>query len=845
MPVVRAVPFAAHRLLAGLISIGLLALVMDHALAVPRLEGVEGPAMAPVASGHLAVSEVMTGGASASDEFVELYNPTATTLPLEGLEVVYVTATGATVTRKASWAAGAAGVPAGAHLLVANGAGIFAGLADLSYANGLAATGGSVALREIGAAVAIDAVGWGTAANAWLETQAAPAPAAGSSLERLPGGSSGSGQDTDDNLLDFAVQPVPDPQNAGSAVIPGPSPSPGETASAVPTASPTASATPTGSMTPEPTATPSITQSPSISPTPTPTVAPTATPVPTPIPMTIAEARSEPDGATVTVEGVSLTGGDFTDGGGYLVDASAGIAVLVADGTFARGQRMLVTGTVDDRYAQRTIRATADTIVSLGAGSEPLPLDAATGSIDEALEGRLVEVSGVISSGVTTLSTGLAWDVDDGTGASRILVGTATGIDTSSWARGVGLTVVGVVGQRDSTGTGASGFRIQPRDPSDLLSVEPVATPGPSPTPQPTAAPVPSVTPSPTAIPSAPLVSIDEARAATTGTRLRVRGVVTAPSGLIEVGSAVVQDASGAILIRMGTDLGTLNLGQLVELDGTRATKAGMLSLRVSTAPQYLGTQADPEPLRRASGAVGEAEEARLVIVRGAISSAISRPRAGNVSFAVDDGSGPLRVTISTRSSISTGSLTRGAWLELRGVLSQETTGSAPSSGYRLWPRIPADLRVVATAVAGTTGTSTCCIGSRSPHAGSPGTTSGANEDQVVAQAAGRAPSLARPQATGSPRPLPTIGSAVATPRDVAAPAGGLVISGMGLAALAGLAAWFGRRRGPDDDQPTAEVAGDAAEAPETAGPLRLPRLSVLRSEAADARKERRILPPT
>ncbi len=79
----------------------------------------------------------MTGGTSASDEFIELYNPTTSTQPLEGLEVIYATSSGATVTRKAAWAAGAAGMPAGAHLLIANSAGIFAGLADVSYASGL------------------------------------------------------------------------------------------------------------------------------------------------------------------------------------------------------------------------------------------------------------------------------------------------------------------------------------------------------------------------------------------------------------------------------------------------------------------------------------------------------------------------------------------------------------------------------------------------------------------------------------------------------------------------------------------------------------------------------------
>jgi len=841
--VVRPVPLAARRLLAGLLSIGVLALAIDHALALPWNDGLGSSAALVPSPGHLVVSEVMTGGASASDEFIELYNPTAAALPLESLEVVYVTATGATITRKASWAAGSPGLPAGAHVLIANSGGIFAALADVAYANGLAATGGSVALRAIGASTAIDAVGWGNAANAWLETWPAAAPAAGSSLERLPGGSAGSTQDTDDNLLDFIVQSVPDPQNSGSPVVPGPSATPSPTGSAPPSATPTPTASPTMEPSVEPSATPSVEPpaSPTSSPSPTPTLTPTPspaatptatpslTPTPTAAPISIAEARSQPDGATVTVEGVSLTASDFNDGGGYLVDPSAGIAVLVTDGTFARGQLLRVTGTVDDRYAQRTIRATADSIASLGVGNAPLPLDTTTGSIGEGVEGRLVEVSGIITSAATTLSSGIAWDLDDGTGASRVLIGNATGIDTSSWARGVGLTLIGVVGQRDSSGTGTSGFRIQPRDAADVLSVEAIATPSASPTPEPSATPVASASSSPTPTSSDPLVTISAARAAATGTHLRVRAVVTAPSGLIEAGSAVVQDATAGILIRIGTDVGTLALGQLVELDGARATKAGMLSLRVEVQPLNLGAQADPEPLRRASGALREAEEARLVVVRGAISGAISRPRGGNVSFALDDGSGPIRVTISSRSGISTASLTTGAWLELRAVMAQETTGSAPSSGYRLWPRTPADLRLLASPVAAHASTTRCCIVGVSLPAGSAGDPAPLGEDQVIAGSGGKAPTLSRPAATGSPRPLTTNTSAASSGAP-SSPAGGLVVSGMGLAALAGLGAWYGRRRPPDDDP---AAMGDA------------PRLSVLRIDAADAQEERRILPPT
>jgi hypothetical protein len=874
VPVAPSSPSVAHRSLALLAAVAILALAIDRALAVPLSVKVDagGPTTTSSALGHLVLSEVMTGGAGASDEFIELYNPTSGTQPLEGLEVVYVTSTGATVTRKAAWAAGAAGMTPGAHLLIANSAGIFGGLGDMTYTNGLAAAGGSVALRVQAAATAIDAVGWGTAASTWLETRPAPAAAAGSSLERLPGGAVGSSQDTDDNLVDFAIQPVPDPQNSGSPPIvlatPSPlasgSPSPFATASASatsePTASPTPTAAPTDSITPSetPSPSPSVMATPSPSPTPaptsTPTPIPTTSPTATPSPLSIATARSQPDGTSVLVDGVAMTDGSFTDGGGYLVDGTAGIAVLIGDGTFARGQLLRIAGTVDDRYAQRTIRTSAAQITILGSGSEPLPIDAETASVGEALEGQLVELTGLITSSATTLSTGVAWDLDDGSGPIRVVIGTATGIDTAGWGRGVGLTVIGVVGQRDSSGSGTAGFRVQPRDAADVIAVEPPATP--SPTPSPTVAPTVAPTPAPTATPVAsasaspsaaasstatpeavPLVSIGEGRAAATGTHLRIRGVVTAPSGLLEVGSAVVQDSTGAILVRLGGRAGSLSLGQLVELDGVRATKAGMLSLRVNTLPLRIGTQADPTPIRRATGALGEAEEARVVIARGKVSTAVSRPKGGAVSFSIDDGSGPLRVTISSRSGIKTDAIKKGAWLELRGVLGQATTSKAPLNGYRLWPRVRADLVVVAIPVA-SAGSGRCCGGTSSgPHGGG-GLTS--PDQEGVAPGPAVPPILARPHPTFAAAAPITAGQPTSTGHGAARGAG-LLVSGMGVVALAALAAWFGRRRLGMGD-PTAER--DPA-APEPAPDASLPHLSLLRIEAEEAPEERRILPPT
>jgi len=182
--------------------------------------------------------------------------------------------------------------------------------------------------------------------------------------------------------------------------------------------------------------------------------------------------------------------------------------------------------------------------------------------------------------------------------------------------------------------------------------------------------------------------------------------VVTVESGLVLPGSAIVQDASAGILIRLDDEAGTLRRGQFVELDGVRSTRSGMLTLRVAIPPIFLGEQAEPASQRVATGSVAEIHEAELVTVRGAISSSLLRSTANNVSFTIDDGSGPLRVVFLARAGISTTNLGRNVWIEVRGVVGQETTGSLPDRGYRVWPRSSGDLRVLSgpTAAAGAAG---------------------------------------------------------------------------------------------------------------------------------------------
>jgi hypothetical protein len=153
------------------------------------------------------INEVQTGGATALDEFIELYN-TCPDKPfnLAGHTLVYRAATGAAEFVRIAFTTEmiAAGQP---YFVCANSG--FAAAADAHYTDGLALDGGGLALRAPDGSL-VDAVGWGTAANALVEGAPAPAPAAGQSIARTP-----DGRDSDDNSRDFmiAAQPTPGAAN--------------------------------------------------------------------------------------------------------------------------------------------------------------------------------------------------------------------------------------------------------------------------------------------------------------------------------------------------------------------------------------------------------------------------------------------------------------------------------------------------------------------------------------------------------------------------------------------------------------------------------------------------------
>ena len=140
-------------------SVAALAMATQPAPAALAPAAGEDPAVAWPTSSGLLIAEVVTGGASASDEYFELTNAGSAAVDLNGLEVAYASSAGASATKRVGWTAPLLIGP-GRHLLIANSAGIFAAGADATYTAGIAATGGALVLRPTGGAP-IDAVGLG------------------------------------------------------------------------------------------------------------------------------------------------------------------------------------------------------------------------------------------------------------------------------------------------------------------------------------------------------------------------------------------------------------------------------------------------------------------------------------------------------------------------------------------------------------------------------------------------------------------------------------------------------------------------------------------------------------
>ncbi len=675
----------------------------------------------PPSTGIL-VSEVVTGGASASDEFVELYNASASALDLGGLELVYVTASGSTVTRKQTWTQQI--VPAHHHLLIANASGVWAGGADGTYTGGFAASGGSIALRTLGGVV-VDAISWGDASNAFVEGAPGPAPASGSSLERRPGGSLGNAMDANDNMADLRIEASPVAHNLAASPVPAVTPTP--TATVVPTPTPT--------PTPAPTAGPMCATLPAATPSPTP--AETATPGPSGQ-QTIGQARSALAGTLVSTVGRLATPAGLIDEGrgAFIEDDLAGIALHLGAGDWpsvAMGDLLVVTGTVEVRAGQTTlVIADPSSIAVIEPGTLLGPIDVPTGFACEPFEGRSIAVEGLVTAAAVTTPEGIATWIDDGTGALAVLAAPPAGVATGDLAVGSRLRLSGVLGQLDLIGDGVSGYRLLIRGADDIVVLEPAPTSSPtptaiptptasptptptsaptaSPTPTPTASPTQAPTPSPTPTPSAAptlspspsptptpeptsvLLSIGDARGQPIGAEVRVRGVVTAlPGALLGSETVAIQDQTGGIFVQLpDATLDGVVLGRVLEATGTLAAPYGNLEIRSRDGGIALLEQSSqPTPLNIGVGEMDDDTEGLLARLSVTIER-IETSSTGSLTLIVSDASGEGRVFFHAPLGVDGSDFSADQRLAVVGLVGDRL------GLFRLWPRSMSDVAVIA-----------------------------------------------------------------------------------------------------------------------------------------------------
>ena len=372
-----------------------------------------------------------------------------------------------------------------------------------------------------------------------------------------------------------------------------------------------------------------------------------------------------------------------------------------------------MTGDVSSRYAQRTIRIDdPSAIETLDAPGLPEPDHVATGSADEAFEGSRIAVAGTLLAGRDELADGTAVSIDDGSGPVRLVIAPAAlaGVDLVTGSQ---VSASGPLGQRDSTGSGTTGYRLYVTRAGDLTitaaptpSPAPSPTPGstgtPSPSPSMTATPAPSATgsPAPTTDPSAtptgsPTVdAIAAARRESVGATVTVRGTVTAEPGRLGTPPLIaIQDGTGGIIVRLPDDAPRPARGDVLVVTGSLADPYGQLEVRPKGAGSVLRVDRAALPAAAQVTGLGETTEGRLVSVVGTVASKPVKASSGDLTFDLEVAGGRrLRLAADASSRIATSSVTTGWTIRVIGIGGQRASRKGALDGYRLWLRDLADI---------------------------------------------------------------------------------------------------------------------------------------------------------
>ncbi len=185
----------------------------------------------------------------------------------------------------------------------------------------------------------------------------------------------------------------------------------------------------------------------------------------------IRDARARVSGSITTIKGtVTVPSGAFVsstyDQGFAIQDKTGGIYVSTQiNHRLKLGDTAEVTGVLGQSYGLTIVTPSVGRSVLIKRGDDKVtPQRIPTGHVNEASEGRLVNIRGGVSQPVTSdLPYGYKFYVNDGTGEIQIFVSTSSNLDLSQIALGKPVNITGFSGQFDTA------YEVQPRIQKDIV----------------------------------------------------------------------------------------------------------------------------------------------------------------------------------------------------------------------------------------------------------------------------------------------------------------------------------------------------------------------------------------
>ncbi len=186
-----------------------------------------------------------------------------------------------------------------------------------------------------------------------------------------------------------------------------------------------------------------------------------------PAPSTIADARAQATGTSVTVEGVVTWQQEWDTRVYYLQDATGGISTFDGAGpTLQRGDRIRITGDVG-AFRSEVQLSPITALINLGAEALPAPRPITGAEINAGqYQGELVTVAGTVDSlQVFSFDNHTVWLTDGASTVFTAYIDSRNGVASADWTLGSSVTLTGVLAIDDRNTPAA---RIEPRDPSDI-----------------------------------------------------------------------------------------------------------------------------------------------------------------------------------------------------------------------------------------------------------------------------------------------------------------------------------------------------------------------------------------